>query len=405
MTYHSQKGTEYLVSMRRNIDIFFLIASIVLKPINLFPSGMPQIADFTLMFGMFIYIIRYRGLTYIDRFISRHLIAILLILYYQITVNLSWYLIMDSTVFLRKTFYYIYNIFVYLYIIDIYLRHGEVCLKTNIAKACLYSSIVAELGVLTVSGQALRKVGFFNNPNQLGYYSLVIAAYAFTFIEKRSERNTVIILSIIMLIQSGSKASFIGYAVFIILYESYNSDKDNNFIRKLLSIMVIILSLYLVLYSDVPYFRDNVEIQNMRNRLNATESDDNLWAGRGYNRITEVGKHFLWGMGEGGYERFTTMDGVETHSAFANVYVSYGLIGLISYAYILYSSIRKEPIGSLAILSGILVYNISHNGVRNTLVWILLAYLYSRSIKDQLSVSNSRFERVKRDRYHRYHLF
>ena len=100
-----------------------------------------------------------------------------------------------------------------------------------------------------------------------------------------------------------------------------------------------------------------------------------LGSGRGYSRIWEIGVHFLWGVGEGAYNRFQTMKGMEIHSTFASLLVSYGLTGLIGYALIFFRGIvyRGNAIRNLIVFSGVLLYQVTHNGIRNTLLWLFLA--------------------------------
>ena len=57
-----------------------------------------------------------------------------------------------------------------------------------------------------------------------------------------------------------------------------------------------------------------------------TENDTALGTGRGYNRIFEM-DHFVFGMGEGGYDRFSSLNGMEAHSSYVTLFVSYGVVG------------------------------------------------------------------------------
>ena len=142
-------------------------------------------------------------------------------------------------------------------------------------------------------------------------------------------------LSLTMIVLSGSKASFLGLFIFIFLTELFREDSTRaNSIWRILLFLLTFAALYLVFFSNDIRLISRFGLVNLRYRLMNLEADDQLWMGRGYQRITEVGIHFLWGMGEGDFYRFTSLNGVEAHSAYVTIYVSYGLIGLFGYAYL-----------------------------------------------------------------------
>ena len=107
----------------------------------------------------------------------------------------------------------------------------------------------------------------------------------------------------------------------------------------------------------------------------SAENDSDLGSGRGYDRIGELGYHFLWGMGEGAYGRFEALTNREVHATFVNILVSYGVIGLLVYFWILLSpmAMKQQTVRNYACYSGVLLYFLTHNGVRNTILWMLLA--------------------------------
>ena len=109
----------------------------------------------------------------------------------------------------------------------------------------------------------------------------------------------------------------------------------------------------------------------------SAERDSALGTGRGYDRIREMGIHFLWGMGEGAYGRFQTMSGREVHSTFASLLVSYGLFGLLGYLVLFFKGFvnKRSLLRNLSIMSGIFLYQLSHNGIRNTLLWLVIVLL------------------------------
>ena len=135
--------------------------------------------------------------------------------------------------------------------------------------------------------------------------------------------------------------------------------------------------LFIFLFTDSPLVMNNRTLYLARYRLlnMNNERDSDLGEGRGYARAEEVGTNILWGMGEGAFDRFIYKTGAEVHSTYVNMYVSYGLIGIIGYAWIIGYAVlcRKRVIRNIACMSGLLLYFVTHNGIRNTLFWIMLA--------------------------------
>ena len=138
-------------------------------------------------------------------------------------------------------------------------------------------------------------------------------------------------------------------------------------------------------------FKDNINIyiSSTVNRIIAkADESSNLGDSRGYNRIVEIGNDVFFGYGEGAFYRFTTMKGNETHSSYATIIVSYGIFGSILYLIFFYK-INNEKISNIysffLIFSGILFYWISHNGLRNSLFWILIM-LYNFKLTEEETV-------------------
>ncbi|MBR3158546.1 MAG: hypothetical protein IKF14_05515 [Atopobiaceae bacterium] len=80
-------------------------------------------------------------------------------------------------------------------------------------------------------------------------------------------------------------------------------------------------------------------------------------------------------MGEGSYGRFESLAGYGVYSTYVALLVSYGLVGLVGYSVLFGRCVWQK--GAIAhnfvLLSGILFYQLVHNGIRNIIVWMLLA--------------------------------
>jgi len=110
------------------------------------------------------------------------------------------------------------------------------------------------------------------------------------------------------------------------------------------------------------------------------DSDDNL-TGRGYGRIALYPEFILFGAAEGiGPEKDPRYDdpymGGEIHSTFGTLLFSYGFIGLAAFVALLIFVTDFGSLVSIASVSAISLYSLTHHGLRFTNVWVFLGVLF-----------------------------
>ena len=263
---------------------------------------------------------------------------------------------------------------------------------------CFISIAITSVGLFLRIG-GIRRLGFFNNPNQLGYYALIILSLLLFFFDSAAlwQKLSIGAMSIWAIMTSGSKAAFLGAVILIFLKILFGNGRNDRTMNKLIIQMFILFAatfmLYELLFSNSSFILSNRTLLFVRWRILtlASENDSALGSGRGYDRVFEMGHHFLWGMGEGAYSRFVSMNGLEAHSSYVTILVSYGIIGLMVYAKLIWEFIsdKRELKNNLIVLSGIFAYAFTHNGLRNTLLWIFLAIMFSfRYGKQQEALPN-----------------
>lgn len=379
-----------------------LLVYLILKPFYIFDSGSLQPADFFLMlcFGLLL-VTRKRGfIKYpIPSDIWHVLRWVYLFVFYQIFVNLIWYLILENTRAGYKNyglymscFFIVFNLFSVLSCIMIYERIGPLLFQKLIKGFLISAVIVAFFSIIQNTSESIRAVAGFNNPNQLGYYAILSLTSCFLFGEYiRSPYKQVLFgLSVYLNVISLSKAAILSSAI-LILYVIFFQRYFNVHISKKMNIFLVVFILFVLysLYFGELSFLNNDTLSALKERiLNIRkEGDSNLGVGRGYNRIFEMGRHLLWGMGEGASYRFKTLTGTEAHSSYITVFVSYGLIGFLLWIKMLfgivYSGIRRN-IFSVGLFIGIAAYWITHNGLRNTVFWIIITtYMIINHVEDK----------------------
>ncbi len=354
---------------------------ILLKPLYLFSSGLPQISDMFLIAAALYMLMRERWKILIPNEYSTWIYTFILTLIFQIIIQAVWWMKTSENQMLLIAMYYIFNFIASLLCIYIGKNIGPEKLKLAICKGCFYSIAVTAVGFVVRSGSGIRATGFFNNPNQLGYYALLVVTIIAFFPDQspKWQNAIIIVISIWAIIVSLSKASIIGFAGLAICYTLWGTKEKT--VRKAVSqallLLVIFGAIYWFLFSNSSIVIGNRTLYILRNRIlyMSGENDSALGTGRGYDRVQEMGINFLWGMGEGAYQRFRVMSGYEVHATYINTLVSYGVVGFIAYIWLMGKAMisRGSSVRNIACFSGLFLYFFSHNGIRNTLLWILIA--------------------------------
>jgi len=350
---------------------FFL--GIFLIPFYFFRSGMPQFSHFLILLS-FLFLIfkdgKYRRIetTFIE--------------YEFLLIFILWALIIGFIFFSKygdfKTivspFYFLFNFIVMYMTARLYVFNRQKFIN-YVFNVLFYSVILLflidffNLESLFHSGKSFyRKVLTFNNPNQLGYWTLSTATIFFilrTQIARSKTNNLKFFISIVMLIYlsmiSLSKASSIAILILLIL----NSLKSYKFV------VLVIIAGYLFYLPLVNSEQDNF-VKRFDKRLNdvGDANDDNL-EGRGYLRIFKYPNYIFFGAGEGATEvRFNTP--MEMHSSFGTILFSYGIIGLFIFSLFLFYVFKYNPSKFLTILTPILLYSVAHMGLRFTFFWFAI---------------------------------
>ncbi len=370
---------------------FLFILAIATKPLYLRKSGSLQVSDILFVLVFALQVFRRPAITQTRRENS-WLSVFMICLLYQFCVNAFWslrlqeQLLDNSTALLKNNLFYVFNFIVCITILQLRsIRGFSYTLKLYLVGTAA-SVAIALIGVLANPGSGIRTSGSFNNPNQLGYFC-IISLTVVTFFAKEIKPSIRLILvaaAVTLSIFSMSKASIVASAILLFAY--FLNSRDRVGPAKLFSVLAAIIAvaalIYILMYANWKFLLRESVIINLRKRLGAltTENDSGLGLGRGYDRIREIGFWNLVGVGEGAYSRFEVMTNKEVHSLFASFIVSYGFVGLFLLGWLTFIPLfkNKRYFRSLLCFAGILAYCVTHNGVRNTLFWALLAMLMIR---------------------------
>ncbi|MEK2534203.1 O-antigen ligase family protein [Tetragenococcus halophilus] len=377
--------TKNELNMVDKLILFFYSLYFILSPIYLWSSGLPQISDLSIIFSIIIYTF-YRKFTFkITEEIKPILLVGLLFVVWIIFINLIWiFRLQTIDNFLVSTFFYIYNYFLLFFVIALVNHYKNILFKVTYISVIISVIIQFLIYIISGGGDGSRQVGFLNNPNQLGYYSLLILAFLIFFSSKLDIKfywfMLAMVSSIILILASLSKAAIVSMLGLLILY-LFVKNKKKKLKKKYVVCLALILALGFSMYKATDFFQENQLMNSVQERVDSIgeDADDNL-EGRGYDRLYDHPEYWITGAGEGAYYRFK--NNFELHSTLGNLLISYGIVGLSLFVLMVLFALRNDRFRSTYIVLFLMVYGLTHNGIRNSLLWILLALIASYTIKE-----------------------
>lgn len=375
------------------MKVFFLIIILLyllLTPFYIFASGLPQPADIVVSIGVIVFLFWKKNKKTINLPIVKSLFRfIYLVCFINIFYWFYFFAIkgIDNNMYFVPLFY-IFNGFFFLFFLTILIDDGKLNKKfINILSFTILISlsiqfILALIGYQFASGEeSYRNSLFFNNPNQLGYFSLLMLSL-FTVLPSVFRKNIFILMLLIfitsfLILYSGSRAALVGVlllSAFLFYLEGFKF-KFNSFI------ILIFAIFFIPIFLESNFFKENIDlIQNRTERnLNTNISEAQI---RGFDRFWIHPEYIIYGSGEGMYERFNSYHHLELHSGFGTILFSYGILGLVLFLSFFYKIIKKNPFFLMILMSPVLTYNITHHGFRTSLFWLLLASVYLLSFSN-----------------------
>ena len=346
--------------------LFLWFLFLLLTPLYLFPSGLPQIADL-LMVGLCAGV-ALGGRIRIPRSARVLIVAAFAFVSYTVVVNASWALAIGDPGMLMPSIYYFYNALAMGVALQLRATYSERFWKATfwgLMGAFLY------LVFLSLGSTPGRFMGTFNNPNQLGYFALLGTIILYIVLEKigRSSAYKVVALAMGSYLSAmslsraaiGAMALMIGIVVVVGLWERER-------FKTAVGIMIVGALLF-------QFAQSSALVQRVENRFAVSKGDESL-EGRGYDRIARFPSMIVLGAGEGGLERFADNGRMmEIHSTPGTVLFSYGIPGSLLFIALLSASVLRTTVHYAVLLVPVLFYGLTHQGLRVTLLWILLAIM------------------------------
>lgn len=383
--------TKVLSGFELRLSEFFFFAFVVFYPFYLFPPGGLQ----PFLFFLLLSIVWGLKVSDVKKLSENRLLVFLgIFVGYSFFVNFFYSLSYVSASPLKYSVYYA----IIFLLCFVFLNSFSA--KSSMLRG-LYFSLILSLALQFVLSFVFipeklgaRFVILFNNPNQLAYFAILVLMLITSLklkykIEERFFYLGVF-LCLYLVILSLSKAVFLG-AVFFLLAWTAVSIKVNRY-RDVFRIAVV--AFLAVLVASSVFKVSNCQASGLdlascihsnelgfgfvESRINSIgkDVDDNLKA-RGYSRILESYQYLFFGAGEGIFDRFET--GGELHSTFGSLLFCYGIIGAVFGIWIVYRAFVVNGVYTFLYLGPLVVYSLSHNGLRSPFLWLLIILLITRS--------------------------
>ncbi|WP_417539697.1 O-antigen ligase family protein [Marinobacter sp.] len=286
---------------------------------------------------------------------------------------------------LMASVFFFYNLFLASAVYSFSRRYGLSAFTPGVFVACAIAIVAVSVGGISLqeAGQG-RATGAFNNPNQLGYFSVCMLSLTYLLYSQGHLKYLVAVgmfsVAVFLSVASLSKAAMI--ANFVVVFLALKPvRKKRAFKSKLLTIGIPVFWLSVVflgiIFIATSYLQGSLDDYLFVKRLQgmSQEADSSL-ASRGYFAFLEgTTIQFFLGLGT---EGVADIVGHEVHSTLASVLNNYGVIGFILFSGVLVTWALKlwRAVGfiPMACLTGpAMLYGITHNGTRFTAFWILFA--------------------------------
>lgn len=297
---------------------------------------------------------------------SRAIRPLSLFALWSTVVSLAWAIFTGKLGYLSFPLYYAFNTIVFMTALLLHRRHGAVFLRLTV-QIVLLAVMIQVIASFAFSEASYRGELFFNNPNQLGYYALLAATVIALSQQRvslgRLHASVGLTGAAYLAVLSASRAAVGGIALLVILLVFSNPR----------IILVASLAALALLTAGGPV-SNALDVAHERVMMNR-DPETSFASERGYDRLWSHKELMLIGAGEGDFQRFSSdpKEHHEIHSSPATILFSYGVAGAILFLLFVSRVLEGVSLRTALFLVPPLFYTLSHQGLRFTMLWVVLA--------------------------------
>ncbi|MBM4273390.1 MAG: hypothetical protein FJ134_02870 [Deltaproteobacteria bacterium] len=370
-----------------------LIIVFALVPIYIFPSGRPQLADVFILILMLYGLAGNHGK---EPFLMDKVFSLFPFIAWAVLINFAYFLMDPGDMPVIWKIAELSYSFLLLYSFTLIFKR---VIRTSLAY--IYLGIVLSIFLaFLIKGSYEETVRFalsFNNPNQLGYFSLLLLGFGVLLIQfqKTRKENIFYLIGDIIIIIGGhlfallasSRGAIMGIVIMDIWLATHIRNKKVLFNVIFVAIVAVSVNIFLA-----PDFIEKRLYARPGKTYDMPEAADETQKRILHQFSIMSGVQYIIGRGGGSYSRdmdaFNMVKGIgEVHNIFGDIFRCYGLIGLTMFSYWIFKIIWTTRVlsGTIWIWTAVLLYNMSHNGVRFRAFWLLIALMLAMvaAIRDE----------------------
>ena len=381
------------------VTIVFLTATILLSPFYIFDSGTAQPSHYIMaLCALTLMVLKKNDFT---NLLKKQKISIIF-LFFICSINFVYGLNSHAINFFINSAYWIYG-FIILFGVMLIANQKK---YYQIIRSLIFISFILII-ILYFIGLGEFKYpprynGFFNSPNQIGYYTTLMMVVFFTTNNKKF--NTffffVYAFALFIIYISGSRSVYLAMMslVFVFLLMPNMNIKKVNLLL-LLPFVVFFMTKIPTLENKNYYHKDgdglvikntvvaSDTLKRTKRLFNKGWKDDELYSikyqldARGYDRLYKYSHFLIYGAGQGNDNRFITElmsgrtdgDNYEIHSSLFAVLFYYGFIGLILFLKTIYNFFLFKK--NIIFLLPMFIYGLFTYGLRTPYFWFALGFI------------------------------
>ena len=394
----------------------FLYLYIILKPFYIGKSGTIQIADLFIVLAFILTMIKKTQISETERKMLKNFKWFILFVSCVVFINVLGFLIYLKTDYLLSTLYYI---FILLGIYTIIFKIKDNNFLNKIYKLCMFNIIVQLIIFLIGFGRYfgnIRYMGTFNDPNQFGFFIILMIMLMSIIKDILSKKNNYFIpffiISCFLIFQSASTGMILAIMTYTVLNFIIFIPNIYNKIKKYQSkIFIAFIFVCLaggILFVEYKYnydFNYNINtffkkkilnssiLDRTKEKVNKTQNE-NILVDRHLEQIINYPQYLIFGAGQGNYTRFASYYG-EIHSTFPSIMFYYGIVPFLILLYWIYKNLKGLKFKQLIPYIAILIESFTLLNQRQLLFWmiIILANKYKEINENKNNIIGEKIEK------------
>lgn len=355
------------------------ILALGLLPVYLFPSGLPQLVDIPIVSLIFYHLV---SRTRNPGELKNNFFLLFLFVIWVFLVNCAYFLIIPQDYLpLFKNLESVYSFLILLTFSALFIQ----ILKSQDIKYIYFGLLLSTIMVFLAKGyreEEFRATLSFNNPNQLGYFSIYLASMSILLMVYKDTYNInnkiylifdvfIIIIAHIMVILSWSRGAILG-VICLDIFLLFKMPK-----KALAFLVPGIIGVVILLVWRPAIIQERLH-PSASKPISPEVAKQELEARLFYQLSLLRGIEYLVGRGGRSLTFKEKAQGyLDVHNIFGEIFRSYGLVGLTFFSLWLGRTIWQTRVvpGALWIWAGFLIYNMSHYGLRFRSFWIFTAFI------------------------------